>query len=197
MSDEIEKQTEYGPLKKGEYDGIQEYDNQLPRWWVWKFILTCIFGVLYFFYYHMSGVGTNLNEDYSQDLREEQLEILVRSKQQEPASQEELQQLMSDNAALDLGQSIYDVNCATCHGSLGEGLIGPNLRDQYWIHGNKLTDIVAIIENGVAAKGMVAWKSLLKREEIHSVAAYVKSLKGSDEDIPNAKGPEGELIPEN
>ncbi len=114
------------------------------------------------------------------------------AKKEEP--EEELNyEPLTDAESLANGKAIFLQNCAVCHGNLGEGTIGPNLTDEYWIHGDgKINDIIRTIRNGVPVKGMIAWKSVLRPIEIHQVASYVLSLQGSNP--PNAKAPEGKKV---
>lgn len=96
---------------------------------------------------------------------------------------------LKDKRALAEGRSVYTSKCATCHGQSGEGNIGPNLTDDYWIHGGKAEQIANTVYNGVKEKGMIAWGALLNKKEILSVSAYVRSLRGRTP--PNAKTPQG------
>lgn len=96
--------------------------------------------------------------------------------------------------ALAAGKDIFVKNCVQCHGQLGGGGIGPNLTDQYWLHGAGINNVLKTIKYGVPAKGMIAWRGFLTQEEIHQVASYVLTLEGTNP--PNAKEPQGELITE-
>jgi len=115
---------------------------------------------------------------------------------EEPAVSEPDISPLTDDASLAAGKSIFEINCATCHGKLGEGGIGPNMTDNYYIHGAGVANTVKVIKNGVAAKGMISWRGILKEEEILQVASYILSLKGTNP--PKAKAPQGEkIVPEN
>jgi cytochrome c oxidase cbb3-type subunit 3 len=179
-------------LREHAYDGIQEYDNALPRWWVYKFWITIVFSAAYMFWFHWGGSGLSLDDSYREDLKAIKLQEIVKQNQTRTFSEEELLALASDASVMDQGKSVFDTRCATCHGFQGEGLVGPNLTDDYWIHGNRLTDFVTVIAEGIPAKGMVPWKGVLKQEEIHAAAVYLQTLHGTKP--ANAKGPEGDLI---
>ena len=97
---------------------------------------------------------------------------------------------LTDSAGLAAGEAIYIANCITCHGKLGEGGIGPNMTDEYFIHGSTLSNMITTILNGIPAKGMISWRSILKEEQILQVASYILTLHGSNP--PNAKAPQGE-----
>ena len=99
---------------------------------------------------------------------------------------------LTDQASLASGESIFLTNCATCHGKQGEGGIGPNMTDDYYIHGGRMTDIVKTITNGVPAKGMISWRGILNEKQIKEVASYLITLRGTNP--PNAKAPQGEKM---
>jgi cytochrome c oxidase cbb3-type subunit 3 len=173
-----------------EYDGIRELNHHLPSWWVSLFYLTIIFSGLYFIYYGM-GFGPSLREEYLKAQQAAELRAHAAALKEPPASETELRALVKDSAALSLGKSVFALRCVSCHGAAGQGGIGPNLTDDYWIHGGKMTQIVQTITHGVADKGMPPWGPLLKKSEIHGVAAWVKSLRGSHP--PQPKAPQGVL----
>ena len=99
---------------------------------------------------------------------------------------------LTDAASLASGESIYITNCVTCHGKLGEGGIGPNFTDNYFIHGHTIGNMITTINNGVPAKGMISWRGILKEQQIHEVASYIQTLVGTNP--PNAKAPQGEKV---
>ncbi len=97
----------------------------------------------------------------------------------------------TDAAALEKGHDIYLKNCAACHGQKGEGIIGPNLTDKYWLHGDgSFSAIVKVIQEGVPTKGMIAWKPVLPEKDLLEAASYIYTLKGTN--VPNGKAPQGE-----
>jgi mono/diheme cytochrome c family protein len=99
---------------------------------------------------------------------------------------------LTDATSLASGESIYMTNCATCHGKLGEGGIGPNFTDDYFIHGHTIGNMVTTINNGVPAKGMISWRAILKDQQIQEVASYIQTLVGTNP--PNAKAPQGKKV---
>jgi len=99
---------------------------------------------------------------------------------------------LTDEASLAAGKQIFEANCVTCHGKNGEGGIGPNMTDDYYLHGRGMNNTVNIIVNGVPAKGMISWRGILKEDQIQQVASYILTLPGTNP--PNAKAPEGEKI---
>ncbi len=174
-----------------EYDGIHELDNKLPPWWVAMFYLSIIFAGVYLFYYHVSDMGMNQIEEYEAEvaLAEEQVAEFL-SKQANLIDESNVE-LLTDEKALAAGKAIFDANCVACHGQFGEGTVGPNMTDNYWIHGGSITDVFKTIKYGVPEKGMIAWQAQLRPADMHAVASYILTLQGTDP--PNPKAPEGEL----
>jgi cytochrome c oxidase cbb3-type subunit 3 len=178
------------------FDGIRELDNSLPPWWVAMFYITIVIGVVYFGYYHVLGYGPSSAEKYEAQMEraEEQVQAYLAS--QANLVDETNVESLTDEGQLALGKSIYDANCLACHGAFGEGGVGPNLTDPYWIHGGSIKDVFATIKYGVPEKGMIAWQAQLRASEMQQVASYIMTLQGTDP--ANGKEPQGELYnPEN
>lgn len=242
-----------------EYDGIEELDNDLPRWWLYLFYVTIVFAFVYMVYYHATDLGYSSEEKYEREMNPEWVrsetkppapsygfrspwkrddveitpklltqfqdfigedisfeELITEAKRRATADQfaildeafpgetvqrpaetkavervEEIITPLMDEVALSKGAEIYKVNCAVCHGSEGQGLIGPNFADQYWIHGGSMNDIVRLINVGVPAKGMIPWDKTLSPDQIIQVSSFIISLEGTDPQ--NQKPPEGDL----
>ncbi len=168
------------------YDGIQEYDNPLPRWWVWIFYATIVFAVLYYFDFTTRIRGPGRVKEYEQQMAEAAKRWPAPAG---PIDESALLALTKDQQALALGKATFTTNCVACHRADAGGLIGPNLTDEYWIHGGSLASIYKTVDGGVLEKGMPNWGKLLKPEQVRSVVAYVASLKGSNP--PNPKAPQG------
>lgn len=183
--------TDRDELRDHSYDGIQEYDNDLPKWWVWLFLITIIFALIYPFIYDF-GPGEFASESI-------EAEVLAMKKSQESAitsrgeiSEDSLLKLTANSKVLSEGQQIFSTRCMACHGDKGQGIIGPNLTDDFWINGGKITDIHKVVSNGVLAKGMLAWKDQLTPDQLNSVVAFIWSIHGTNP--PNPKAPEGEKV---
>jgi cytochrome c oxidase cbb3-type subunit III len=178
-------------LMDHEADGIRELDNKLPRWWVWLFYLTTIFAVVYMSYYHVFATGDlaargQMMAEYQAEMKVgEALKVAAMSKFE--ASMTALQP-SKDPEILARGKKTFLTLCAPCHRPDGGGLVGPNLTDDYWIHGSNFVDNVTTIWNGVPAKGMITWKNNLKPQEVYEVASYIYTLRGTHP--PNPKPPE-------
>ncbi|MCF6237314.1 MAG: c-type cytochrome [Candidatus Marinimicrobia bacterium] len=245
-----------------DFDGIQEYDNDLPGWWKALFLITIIIAIIYVPYYHLAGdlqdveyqkeMGTYseagrgrgpltaYTSPYASDgeitpaLRAEMDRILnvpfdeqlmrTMSKADAdqlakleaafpgvfaaymngdtpalaaaPADEQEKptgsMAALTDEASLTAGKKIWDTQCFSCHLNDGGGLIGPNMTDNYWIHGGDMASIVHLINVGVPAKGMVPWEAILTPDQITQVASFIKvKLAGTTPATP--KAPEGDL----
>jgi cytochrome c oxidase cbb3-type subunit 3 len=165
-----------------EVDGIKELDNLLPRWWVWLFYLTTIFAVVYMLYYHVFRVGDLSAAEYAKEYKiGEAIKAAAIAKFE--ASIETLQP-SKDAVVVNKGHQIFLTYCAPCHRPDAGGLVGPNLCDNYWIHGSNYVDNVRTIINGVPAKGMLTWRGVLKPDQIQAVGSYIYTLRGSNPKNP-------------
>ena len=174
-----------------EYDGIRELDNSLPPWWVAMFYITIAFAVVYLGYYHVSGYGSSSRETYQQEMVEAEEAVKAYLAKQADQVDETNVEALEDELALSTGKVLYETNCVACHGVNGEGGVGPNFADKYWIHGGDIKDLFKTIKYGVPEKGMISWKSQLKPGDMQKVASYILTFQGTNP--PNAKEPEGEL----
>ncbi|MCB9034096.1 MAG: c-type cytochrome [Chitinophagales bacterium] len=176
-----------------EYDGIRELDNITPPWFAFGFVASMIIGVIYIYQFNVS------HRIPSQYVELENAELKAKTEQDafmanSTSAVDEKNVKMLDDAGIAKGAAIFKTNCQICHGANGEGISGPNLTDDYWLHGGSLNDIFHTIKYGVLEKGMTPWESMLSPAEINEVASYVKSLKGTNP--ANAKEKQGELYQE-
>ena len=179
-----------------DYDGIRELDNALPPWWKYGFYITIFLSVIYVYYYHLSGNDWSSKREY--ELAMEEAEVAKAAYLSKLASNvdETNVAIQSDGEALALGKSIYETNCVACHGVEGQGGVGPNFTDEYWIHGGSVKDVFATIKYGVPEKGMISWKEQLRPTEMQAVSSYILTqFPGTNP--PDGKEPQGELyVPE-
>ena len=176
------------------YDGIRELDNSLPPWWVAMFYITIFLGVVFLGYYHVLG-GPSQADEYNAEMKvAEQAKAAFAATQANTIDEDNLE-VSADAKDLAIGKTIYTTNCVACHGANGEGGVGPNLTDKFWIHGGDITNVYKTIKNGVAEKGMIAWSAQLKPSDMLKVSSYVLSIQGTNP--PNGKAPQGvEYVPE-
>lgn len=169
-------------LLEHEADGIKELDNLLPRWWVWLFHITVAFSVVYMVYYHVAGAGDLQAAEYTKEWnRGEAIKSASIAKFE---SGIDTLTPSTDKAVLGDGQQLYVNYCAPCHRPDGGGLVGPNLCDDYWIHGTNYVDNVKIVINGVPAKGMLTWRGVLNPDQIKAVSSYVYTFRGTNPKNP-------------
>lgn len=185
----VEKEEDI--LMHHEYDGIRELDNSLPPWWVALFYITIIFGAGWVFYYHISDYGPSQIEAYEQEMKDAEEAVQAYLSKQANLVDETNVTPLEDETALAAGETIFKANCAACHGQLGEGGVGPNLTDAYWIHGGSIKDVFKTVKYGVPEKGMISWKSQLSAGDMHKVSSYIMTLVGTTP--PNGKAPQGDL----
>lgn len=173
-----------------DYDGIQELDNPMPPWLQFLFIGTIIYAVIYSVYYFGGFGRSQMGElEHELALAEEQHKAYLAKA---GASMDETSvTLLTDQAGISQGKAIYETNCAACHGMAGEGGVGPNLTDKYWLHGGSINDVFKIIKYGVPEKGMISWEKQLAPIDIQKVSSYILTLDGTNPG--NAKEPQGEL----
>ena len=174
------------------YDGIRELDNRLPPWWLYGFYATILFGVVYLWRYHVA---------YSAPLSKEELEISIKSADaQVKAYLEKKGESIDENSVVALtdaqdiaeGKKIFTSSCAACHKEDGGGMVGPNLTDDYWMHGGDIKSIFKTIRYGINA--MPQWQSTYSNKQIAQLASYVKSLHGTNP--PGSKPPQGDIYTE-
>lgn len=151
-----------------EADGIEEYDNALPDWWLGLFWFTIIWAAGYALHYHVIA-------DRSQEKR--LASELAAAEVRWPAAAQPAGFVVTPELAA-AGQAVYQTNCSACHGANLEGGIGPNLKDEVWIHGGQPEQVLKTVTEGVAAKGMPTWGPILGPEKVRQVSAYILSQGG-------------------
>jgi len=177
-------------LMDHDYDGIQELDNPPPAWYMYLFYATIIFAVIYFVNYHTMGKSNLQVDEYIEEmtLAQHEKEELIKSG---AFIDENSVEALTEEADIAEGKKLFVTNCVSCHGNNGEGIVGPNLTDDYWIHGGGIVNIFKIIKNGVPENGMISWRQQLSPKQIQQVASYILKFEGTNP--PNTKEPEGNL----
>lgn len=176
---------EQDKLLNHEYDGIQELDNNLPSWWLWTFFITIIFSFIYWLHYSFTGDGPTLGEEL-------QAKMTKIEQQRNAVAAVPSEEAQDPAVLLAEGTKIYKNYCLSCHADLGQGSVGPNLTDDYWIHGKgEKAALQKVIEDGVLDKGMPPWKGILKPNEILAVLSFIDSIRGQNRP---GKEPQGEKV---
>jgi cytochrome c oxidase cbb3-type subunit III len=177
------------------YDGIKELDNHLPPWWTMLFYATIAWGAVYMVVFHISDSLPLQSEEYQAEVAEaeEQARKLRESKPVQEIDENTLAFTLDSAALINNGKSVFmDNNCSSCHRADGGGnTIGPNLTDEYWLHGGDIRNVFATVKNGVVEKGMPAWGKALSPQQVRDVTFFILSLQGSNPE--NAKKPQGEI----
>jgi cytochrome c oxidase cbb3-type subunit 3 len=174
-----------------DYDGIRELNNRLPPWWLYGFYITIVFAAIYLWRYHVSHTAPLSKEEYDiavQRADEKTKEFL----KQKGDVVDENTVTMLGGVDITEGKRIFQISCIACHSEGGAGSVGPNLTDDYWIHGGDIKSVFKTIKYGINA--MPTWQNAYSNKQIAQLSSYVKSLQGTNP--PNAKAPQGELYKE-
>ncbi len=172
-----------------EYDGIQELNNPIPVWFNALFYSTCLFAVVYLLIYQVFGIGLNQDQEYEQEMAKAETEKQAFLAQSANLFDENSITIDETGMLAANGKAIFATNCVACHGGAGEGGIGPNLADRFWLHGGEIKDIFKTVKYGVPDKGMVPWEQTLTPAQIAEVSNYIITLR--DTKPANPKGAEG------
>ncbi|MBP7390315.1 MAG: c-type cytochrome [Chitinophagales bacterium] len=186
----IEKERDI--LLDHNYDGIRELDNSLPPWWKYSFYLSIIWAFFYLAYYYVGG-GPSTHDEYIAEIQQAKIDVDAYNKKNS-LNVDESNVKFADAAGIADGQDIYKNNCAACHGNFGEGNVGPNLTDDYFIHGGTANELFKTVKYGWPAKGMKSWETDLSAVQIKNVISYIHSIHGTNP--ANAKAPQGDLFTE-
>ncbi len=177
-----------------DYDGIRELNNRLPPWWIYGFYLTIFVSIVYLWRYHISETAPLSKQEFEISMKhaeEEKAAYLAKSANK---VDENTVQLIKDASALSIGKNAFEQMCSACHGKEGQGGVGPNLTDAYWVSGGSIKDIFKTIKYGRPEKGMKSWNDDYSPIQIAQLASYIKTLQGTNP--PNQKEKQGELYKE-
>ena len=195
LTDAVAIEEEESILLDHDYDGIRELDNNLPPWWKYGFYLTIVVAIVYLVDYHVIGTGDLQGKEYEKEMAQAKLEVDSFMKTSASNVDENTVILLTEASDIAAGKDVFAANCAACHGQLGEGTVGPNFADDYWMHGGSIQDIFKSIKYGWVEKGMKSWKEDLSPMQISQLTSFIKSLRGTNP--PNGKAPQGDLYSEN
>jgi cytochrome c oxidase cbb3-type subunit 3 len=190
-----DKRPQEDRLLDHNYDGIQEYDNPLPRWWINIFWATIVFAALYLLNLPGIGSGRGRVANYERDMAraaERRAALAAKAPPAAALTDASLLAMSHDPARVRDGRERFATTCVACHREDGGGSIGPNLTDDYWIHGAKPTEILKVVSDGVPDKGMPTWSQTFNPDEIAALVAFVLTLH--DTHPPNPKEPQGQKV---
>jgi cytochrome c oxidase cbb3-type subunit 3 len=176
-----------------DYDGIRELDNKIPSWWTWAFFSFVLFGIVYLYRMFVSETLPNQYVELAKAneiAAEQKLEFLKNSAN----NVDENSVVFLGAADIAQGAAVFAKNCVACHGDKGQGGVGPNLTDDYWLHKGGIKDIFYSIKYGWQEKGMKSWKDDFSPMQIAQLASFVKTLHGTNPPMPKAQ--QGELYTE-
>lgn len=177
-------------IMEHEYDGIVELDNPTPAWFMWLFYGSIIFGFVYLLNYHVFKLGKLQDEEYAVEMKQADIDQKAFLAKSANRVDENSVKLTTDPQVLVAGKATFIQNCVACHGDHAQGIVGPNLTDEYWLHGGKINNLFKTIKYGVPDKGMISWEKQLSPKQMSDVANYIKSLKGTNP--ANPKAPQGD-----
>lgn len=188
LNDAVPVDREDEILTDHDYDGIKELDNNLPPWWLYGFYLTIVVAIAYMLHYHVLGTGPSSAQEYQAEVASAEILKQERLATAGASVDETNAVIVTDAELLTKAQATFVERCSPCHLVSGGGSVGPNLTDEYWLHGGGIKDLFRTIKYGVTEKGMIPWQGILTPEEIQAVASYILSLQGTN--------PEGGLPPQ-
>ena len=166
-----------------EYDGIKEFDNPLPRWWLWTFGLTIIFSIFYWITREtLPGKEGTFEVFHEESIAHEKMMMA------QAVAPEVLDKMAEDPTAVAAGQTNFASKCASCHGLKAEGGTGPNLTDPFWIHGGSTREIYISIAAGYPRLGMPKWRGQIEETAIQEIVAYVLTLRDTNVPGKEAQG---------
>ena len=185
-----DNRTEYyqDTVMEHEYDGIQEFDNRLPNWWMWIMWGSMVFALCYWIFFHTLGVGTLPRERFAMEMQVAQEAQMARALAAGIDNEFFVMMTEAEDKVAE-GREIFVKHCVQCHLDDGRGSVGPNLTDSFWVHGCEPMQMLKTINDGVAAKGMPAWQNQLGPTRVHAVLSYILTIK--DNNVAG-KAPEGE-----
>ncbi len=172
------------------YDGILEIDNPIPGWFMTLFYGSILVSAIYIFAYHVVGDGQTMTTEYKEQMAEGEAIKEAFMKKFAKSINENNVTILNDSKAIEEGKKLFTQNCVACHAADGGGGVGPNLTDDFWLHGGNVKSVFHTISEGVAEKGMIAWKKSINPLQIQQITSYIFTLKGTKPAKP--KEPQGE-----
>ncbi len=168
-------------------EDIIEHDNRLPLWWQYTLYGAIVFAVAYWTGEHQLKAWLSQRDSFDQEMIAVRLEQAKKGAGMTPAV---LVAMSKSPKSVDEGRQVFTTTCAPCHRADGGGNIGPNLTDEYWLHGSKPENIWSCVHDGVQGKGMPSWGPQLGEDKVAMVVSYVLTIRNTN--VPNGKAPQGD-----
>lgn len=165
--------SENAPVREHDFDGIQEFDNPMPNWWLVILFSSIVYAFVYWGVLHRYTEETDPGKALITRMERATQEA---AKAAGVLSDPILWSMSRDDAVVKAGREVYLASCAQCHLPDLAGAIGPNLKDKNWIHGEHPMEILKVITEGFAIKGMPTWGPVLGRQKISEVVAFILSF---------------------
>lgn len=166
------KEPAEDPLRPHSFDGIQEYDKKMPNWWLFTLYATIAFSIGYWTWHHVYAMSMPDGLAVEETMREN---ARIAARNTREFSDPVLWEMSRDPQVVSAGKSTYMATCAVCHVADLSGMVGPNLKDQAWVHGAEPLTVMRLIDEGVAAKGMPGWGPMLGKQKIGELTAFILS----------------------
>jgi len=175
-----------------DFDGIKELNNPIPFWFNLLFYTTIAVAFVYLLVFHVFEVGSLQGKEYETEMANAEISRQEYIKKAGNLIDENSVVLLTDKNKIHEGAEIFTSKCVVCHGDKGEGKVGPNLTDEYWLHGGDVKSIFKTIKYGVPSKGMVAWQNSMNGSQMQELASFILSLQGTNP--PGGKDPQGDKV---
>lgn len=172
------------------YDGIAELDNPTPPWFMYLFYSSIVIAVVYMLIFHVVGDGKIMTTEYAEEIAVAEKANELYMKKFANSVNENNVIVLTDAKSIEDGSKIYTKNCVACHGDKGQGGVGPNLTDEFWLHGGAPKNVFHTLTEGVPEKGMISWKKTLNPIQIQHLVSFLSRFQGTNPE--NAKAPQGD-----
>ena len=172
------------------YDGIAELDNPTPPWFMYLFYSSIVIAVVYLLIFHVVGDGKIMTTEYAEEIAVAEKANELYMKKFANSVNENNVIVLTDAKSIEDGSKIYAKNCVACHGDKGQGGVGPNLTDEFWLHGGAPKNVFHTLTEGVPEKGMISWKKTLNPIQIQHLVSFLSRFQGTNPE--NAKAPQGD-----
>lgn len=171
----MNSQTNQDKIRDHSYDGIQEFDKNLPNWWLFTLYGTIAFAIGYWIYFHKTSLGADQKKEFEMAMAAVDAANAAAAANAAVLDDDALWAMARNADTVAAGQQVYNTTCMACHGAELQGGIGLPLNDAEWKHGANPLQIKSVVVEGVATAGMPPWGAMLGDEKVNQVVAFVLS----------------------